>query len=237
MRSGTDALRGTPARGATQPWTVAGSARDIDPSQFRKELPGRLAFDFAGSGTGFGKNDGWSASIRKLSGRFRGQPVSGGGGIRRGVDRTEFEDVALTLGPSRLALDGTFGHDANLDARLVSDDLSAFLPELGGRVDATVLIRDRTVAIAFTGHDLAWQSHRAVVLSVDASIDRDGREHSWLRLRSNGLRSAGFPLTDTRLSLDGLPRDHALAFRVGAGKDAVCSAVAAPGSTSVHAFT
>ena len=82
-------------------------------------------------------------------------------------------------------------------------------------------MRDRTVAVAFTGHDLAWQSHRAVVLSVDASIDRDAREHSWLRLRSNGLTVAGFPLTDTRLSLDGLPQDHAFAFRVGAGKDAV----------------
>lgn len=218
---GKIALRGTLGRGATQPWTVSGSARDIDPSQFRKELPGRLAFDFAGSGTGFGKDAGWSASVRKLSGQFRGQPVSGGGGIRRGVDRTEFEDVALTLGPSRLALDGTIGRGASLDARLVSDDLSAFLPELGGRVDATLQMRDRTVAIAFTGHDLAWQSHRAVVLSVDASIDRDAREHSWLRLRSNGLTVAGFPLTDTRLSLDGLPQDHAFAFRVGAGKDAV----------------
>ncbi len=218
---GRIALRGTLGRGATQPWTVSGSARDIDPSHFRKELPGRLAFDFAGSGTGFGKTAGWTASVRKLSGRFRGQPVSGGGSVRRSGDRTEFEDVALTLGPSRLALDGTTGSGTNLDARLVSDDLSAFLPELGGRVDATLLMRNRTIAVAFTGHDLAWQSHRAVVLSVDASIDRDGREHSWLRLRSSGLTVAGFPLTDTRLSLDGLPRDHAFAFRVGAGKDAV----------------
>ena len=218
---GNVALRGTLGRDARQSWTVNGSARDIDPSKIRAELPGKLAFEFAGSGAGFEKDSTWAASVRRLSGRFRGQPLSGGGGVRRGEDRTEFEDVALALGPARLALDGTLGRGTNLDARLASDDLSAFLPELGGQVDATLLMRNRTISIAFTGHDLAWQSHRAVILSVDANIDREGREHSWLRLRSNGLTVAGIPLTDTRLSLDGLPQDHALVFRVGAGKDAV----------------
>ena len=221
-----------------QSWTVNGSARDIDPSQIRAELPGRLAFDFAASGTGFEKDSALVGVGAEALGRFRGQPVSGGGGIRRGVDRTEFEDVALALGPARLALDGTLGRGTNLDARLVSEDLSAFLPELGGRVDATLLLRNRTISIAFTGHDLAWQSHRAVVLSVDANIDRDGREHSWLRLRSNGLTVAGFPLTDTRLSLDGLPRDHALELRVGAGKDAVhAPRPRCLGGRAFHAFT
>jgi translocation and assembly module TamB len=218
---GRVALKATLARDDTQAWTAGGSARNIDPSKFRKNLPGRLAFDFAGSGAGFDKDSNWAASIRKLGGKFRGQTVRGSGGIRRTADQTEFQDVALALGPAKLALDGRIGRDASLDVRLVADDLSAFLPELGGQVDATLLVRDRTIAIAFTGHDLAWQSHRAVVLSADASIDRDGKEHSWLRLRSNGLTVAGFPLTDTRLSLDGLPRDHKFEFRVGAGEDAV----------------
>jgi translocation and assembly module TamB len=77
------------------------------------------------------------------------------------------------------------------------------------------------VAVAVTGHGLAYGPHRAVVLSVDAHVDRDGREHSWLRLRSSGLTIAGFPITDTRLSLDGFPRDHALTFRIGSGQDSV----------------
>ncbi|MGH8129624.1 MAG: hypothetical protein ACRES3_02085, partial [Steroidobacteraceae bacterium] len=218
---GQVALRGTLARDPGRAWSVSGSARQIDPSTIRKELPGRLAFDFSGSGSGFDDDARWAASIRNLSGRFRGQPASGGGGVRRGEGRTEFEEVALALGPARLKLDGSWGRNAELDARLVADDLSAFLPELGGRVDATLLVRDTTFALAFTGHDLVWGSHRAVILSADAHIDRDGREHSWLRLRSSGLTVAGFALTDMRLSLDGLPRDHAMAFRVGAGDDAV----------------
>ena len=86
---------------------------------------------------------------------------------------------------------------------------------------ATAGLRGDTLRVSFTGHDLAYGSHQAVVLSIDASIDRQGREHSWLRLRSNGIKVAGFAISDTRLALDGLAQDHALAFRVGAGQDAV----------------
>ena len=75
--------------------------------------------------------------------------------------------------------------------------------------------------IGITGHGLAWGEHRAVVLSVDARIDREGRKHSWLRLRSNGITLGGFAITDTRLALDGLTGDHSLHFRVGTGQDAV----------------
>ena len=159
--------------------------------------------------------------IRALDGVFRGQPARGSGGISRAPGRLEFEDLDLSLGPARLQADGVVGRGANLDARLVSDDLSAILPELGGEVNATVGLRGESLAIGFIGHDLAYESHRAVVLSVDARIDREGREHSWLRLRSNGLTIAGFAISDTRLSLDGLAQDHALTFRVGAGQDAV----------------
>ncbi|HEU5468187.1 MAG TPA: hypothetical protein VFU77_02705, partial [Steroidobacteraceae bacterium] len=212
--------RGSLGRGAQPDWRVTGRARGIDPSRIRKGLPGRLTFDFAGHGTGFEPDGPWFAEVRKLSGEFRGQRASGGGAIRRGNGRTDFQDVKLILGPARFEADGSLGRGADLDARLVSDNLSAILPELGGRVDATVTVRERTVGLAFTGHDLAYGAHRAVVLSADARVDREGREHSWLRLRSSGLTIAGLPITDTRLSLDGLPKDHQLAFRVGVGQDA-----------------
>ncbi len=218
---GNVTLAGSLGRGDLPAWSFAGRAAGIDPAQLRPELPGRLGFRFQASGEGFAPEGPWSAGIRDLRGVFRGQPASGSGGLRRTPGRFEFEDLALTLGPARLQADGVVGRGAHLDARLVSDDLSAILPELGGHVDATLGLRDGSLAIGFTGHDLAFGSHRAVVLSVDARIDREGREHSWLRLRSNGITLAGFAISDTRLSLDGLAQDHALTFRVGAGEDAV----------------
>jgi len=218
---GRVALKGSLGRGDAAPWSVSGHAAGINPAKLRPELPGRLAFDFAAGGTGFGEHAPWHASINKLSGPFRGQPASGQGGVRSSAGQFEFQDVALALGPSRLQADGILGHGAKLDARVESDDLSAVLPELGGRVDATVAVREQAIAIAFTGHDLAYGSHRAVVLSADAHIDREGKQHSWLRLRSSGITVAGFPVTDTRLSLDGLTQQHTLDFRVGIGQDSV----------------
>jgi translocation and assembly module TamB len=218
---GRVAIKGSLGRDPAQPWAVSGHATDINPSRIRAELPGRLSFDFAGAGAGFDAKGPWSVSVHRLSGMFRGQRASGGGSVSRKADQTVFRDVAFALGPARLEANGILGRGANLDARLVSDDLSAFLPELGGQVDGKVTVHEHTVAVGFTGHDLAYGAHRAVVLSADAHIDRDGNENSWLRLRSNGITLAGFPITDTRLSLDGLPRDHAINFRIGSGADAV----------------
>jgi translocation and assembly module TamB len=214
-------LAGSLGRGDSPAWTMGGRAAGIDPSRLRPALPGKLGFSYSASGTGFAADGPWTARIHDLNGTFRGQPARGSGGISRAPGRVEFEDLELSLGPARLEADGVVGQGARLDARFVSDDLSAILPELAGEVNATVGVRGESIALGFIGHGLAYGSHRAVVLSVDARIHREGREHSWLRLRSNGITLAGFAITDTRLSLDGLAQDHGLTFRVGAGQDAV----------------
>ncbi len=212
---------GSLGRDDARAWSAAGRVTDLNPAALREDLPGRLSFEFSGSGRGFGAEGPWSARIRQLRGSLRGQPLSGSGGVRRAPGVTELLDVEVALGPARLEADGLLGIGADLRARFVSDDLSAILPELGGKLDAALTARADTLDIGVTGHGLAWGEHRAVVLSADARIDRTGRNNSWLRLRSNGITLAGFAITDTRLALDGLTGDHSLRFRVGTGQDAV----------------
>jgi translocation and assembly module TamB len=213
--------KGMLARDEHRAWTISGRAQDIDPATLRKDLPGRLSFAYAASGSGLDEDARWAAAVSGLSGQFRGQVVGGGGTVRRQGALTQFERVALAIGPARLQLEGSLGPQSMLDAKLVANDLSGFLPELGGRIDATLRVRGSSVDIAFKGHDLAWEEHQAAVLSADAKIDLKDRQTSWLRLRSAGLRIAGQALTETRLSLDGFTRDHRVEFRVGAGEDAV----------------
>jgi len=202
-------------------WAISGRAQDINPATLRKDLPGRLSFTYAASGSGLDEDAPWTAAVSGLSGQFRGQTVSGGGGVRRQGALTQFERIALAVGPARLQLEGSLGPESMLDAKLVAGDLSGFLPELGGRIDATLRVRGALVNLEFLGHDLAWEDQRAVVLSADARIDLKDHETSWLRLRTAGLQVAGQTLTETRLSLDGFTRDHRVEFRVGAGEDAV----------------
>ncbi|MDH4259122.1 MAG: translocation/assembly module TamB domain-containing protein [Gammaproteobacteria bacterium] len=202
-------------------WTISGNAHGIDPSTLREDLPGRLTFAYAASGSGLDKDARWTAAASGLSGQFRGQSVGGGGIVRRQPGLTQFERVAFAIGPAKLTLDGALGRGTALDARLVADDLSGFLPGLGGHIDAKLRYLNSSIILSFTGHSLAWDEQKADVLSVDARIDLEDRETSWLRLRTAGMRIAGQTLTDTRLSLDGLLRDHSVGFRVGAGEDAV----------------
>jgi translocation and assembly module TamB len=209
------------ARDVQRAWTLSGNARGIDPATLHNDLPGRLKFEFAASGSGLDQAARWSAAVSGLSGQFRGQAVSGGGVVRKQPEFTQFEHVALSIGPARLTLDGALGRGAALDATLVADDLSDFLPELGGHIDATLRYRNSSIILSFTGHGLVWEDQKADVLSADARIDLEDRETSWLRLRTAGLRITGQTITDARLSLDGLLRDHRVEFRVGAGEDAV----------------
>ena len=218
---GDVSLAGSLGRDDTKAWSVSGRAAGIDPSKLRADSPGRLGFEFSGNGRGFEPDGPWVVRFRNLGGVFRGQPIEGRGGIRRRPGRLEFEKLSVSLGSAHLQADGIVGRGANLDGRFVADDLSAVLPELRGRVDATVRMRGRIIVLRFAGHGLAYGSHRAVVLSVDARFDRQNLKHSWLRLRSNGITVAGFAIADTRLSLDGLMQDHSVNFRVGAGQDAV----------------
>jgi len=221
LLGGRATLKGSLGRDPAQAWSAAGRVTDVDPEALHKELPGRLSFEFEGSGRGFDAEGPWSASIRALRGNLRGERVSGGGGIRRAPGETEFRKVAFELGESRLEADGVLGRGADFRARIHSDDLSSLLPKLGGELEAELALREGALDVRFTGHGLAWGEHRAVVLSVDARIDREGRQHSWLRLRSNGITLGGIAISDTRLALDGLTGNHSLRFRVGAGQDAV----------------
>ena len=218
---GNVSLAGSLGRGAAPEWAFSGRANNIDPAKLRPNLPGRIGLEFSATGHGFEPEGPWIVRVRGLRGTFRGQQLRGHGSLRRRPGRYEFGKVSVSLGSAHLEADGIVGRGANLEGRLVADNLAEVLPELKGQVDATVRLRGRIMVVRFRGHDLEYGPHRAVVLSVDTRIDRQNLKHSWLRLRSNGITLGGFALSDTRLSLDGLLQDHALNFRVGVGQDAV----------------
>jgi len=218
---GRISVSGSLERGDGKAWTAAGRVVDFDPGALHAALPGNVSFEFQGSGRGFEPEGPWSATIRGLRGTLRDQPLRGAGGIRRVPGAVEVEDLTLAMGSARLTADGKLGRGGEFRATFTADDLSALAAELGGQVDANLALRAGMLDVGFTGHGLAWGEHRAVVLSADARIDRQGKQHSWLRLRSNGITVGGVAISDTRLALDGLTADHTLRFRVGAGQDAL----------------
>ncbi len=213
--------RGSLGRQEPRAWTLVAEAQALDPAAWRKDLDGKLSFDVVASGYGLEPDSPWAGAISRLSGRFRGQAAGGQGLVRHNAGHAEFDQVTLTLGSARLALNGAIGKTRRLDAQLDSGELSRFLPELRGLVQASMKLRGADVSLSITGRDLGIGEHRAAVLSLDADLNLDDARASWARLRSSGVVIAGQSLANARLSLDGLLQDHQVELRSGAGGQAI----------------
>jgi translocation and assembly module TamB len=216
---------------ASRPWRVEARVRDLDLAAFRPGLDSRLSLNVAGSGQGLGAASAWAAQVGPLRGTFRGHATTGAGFVRQQHGRYDIQRFALSVGPARLDLSGHTGSDTALLANVDVPDLGGFLPELGGSLEATLKAHsvgtaapggsNLRVDLSLRGRDLRYGEQHAAVLSADADIDLGDREKSWIRLRAAGMQLGGQEIASTRISLDGLAREHAVDFRVGAGDRAV----------------
>lgn len=230
-RAGTAEAEGFFGFGTGHPWRLDARVKDLDLSAFREGLDSRLSFHAAGSGQGTGQDAAWAAHVGSIEGVARGQSLSGAGFLRHQLGHYDIERFAFRLGPARIEVNGHVGGETELTASFEAPDLSGFLPELGGSLEAKLDARsvgapvadgsNLRVDLAVRGRDLRYGEQRAAVLSADADIDLSDRESSWIRLRAAGMQVGGQDIASTRISLDGRAREHAVDFRVGAGENAV----------------
>jgi translocation and assembly module TamB len=230
-RAGTAEAEGFFGFGTGHPWRLDTRVKDLDLSAFREGLDSRLSFHVAGSGQGAGQDAAWAAHVGSIEGVARGQKLSGAGFLRYQLGHYDIERFAFRLGPARIEVNGHVGGETGLTASFEAPDLSGFLPELGGSLQAKLEARsvgtpvadgsNLRVDLAVRGRDLRYGEQRAAVLSADADIDVSDRESSWIRLRAAGMQVGGQDIASTRISLDGRAREHEVDFRVGAGEKAV----------------
>jgi len=215
----------------SRPWSLDASVHDLDLAAFHAGLDSKLSFRAAGSGQGLDRDSAWAAYVGPIEGAFRGQRLTGAGFLRHQEGRYDIQRFAFDLGPARLQVSGHTGRQTDLSTRLVAPDLSGFLPEAGGRLEATLHARSTgsptadgrnlRVDLSARGRDLRYGEQRAAVLSADANVDLSDRESSWVRLRAAGLQLAGQEIAATRIALDGRAREHTVDFQLGAGARAV----------------
>ncbi len=214
-----------------RPWRLEARAHELDLATIKPGLDSRLSFHVAGSGQGVGPEAAWAAHIGAIKGTLRGHAASGDGFLRYQRGHYDIEQFAFAVGPARLDLSGHVGGETALLATIDVPDLSGFLPELGGSLEATLKARSVGTAVAegsnlrvdlsLRGRDLRYGEQRAAVLSADADIDLSDRESSWIRLRGAGMLVGGQEIASTRISLDGLAGAHTVDFQLGAGDQAV----------------
>lgn len=222
--------RGHVGFGPAQPWSLEASVEGLDLAAFRPGLDSDLAFDLEGSGTGLAPGADWAARVQGARGRLRGHDLTGGAFVVAQAGHYEFREFGFRLGPAQIGIEGRYGPDTALHARLDVPDLGGLLDGAAGSIEAEADLRstgkardDRPnlrIDLSARGRDLELDGQTAAVLSADASIDLSDRETSWARLRGAGLEIGGQQVTALRLSLDGFAREHDLDLRLGVGEQA-----------------
>jgi translocation and assembly module TamB len=193
-------------------WTVMGDAAGINPGHVRPDLPGKLNFQFAAEGLGFGADGDFSVDVRNLNGRLRGSPASGGGHIANEGTAWELDGVRLALGRTNFSADGRI--DATLDLRfsLDSEDLSLLKQESRGKLRGQGTLRgtwmDPIVNAEFHGTGIA---HEGVTLErLDAKVDFDasGARTSNVQVNLRNLLYKERTLAELAFSLEGSAAEH-----------------------------
>ncbi|MEO6080109.1 MAG: translocation/assembly module TamB domain-containing protein [Steroidobacteraceae bacterium] len=203
-------------------WRVDGSVADLDPSTLRADLPGKLGFDFKASGAPFGAMGSLDLDAQRFTGKLRGQNISGKGHFARAAASTDwqFTGVDLSLGRTRLQLDGGFGVQSDLRFVVNADDLSLFDPAASGRVSASGRYAGTraTPLLLFKarGTDFEWQGYKVAALDADVDVDLRADGHALGQINTTGLTYGGRTVQKASLKLTGNGEQHRLALDVEA---------------------
>ncbi len=188
-----------------QRWSITGHATGVDPGQLRPDLPGSIGFGLAVAGQGFKPDDLLSVAVQGLNGRLRGLAASGGGRFTRAGDTWIFQQVRVSLGRTRLALDGRIDHGLDLRFAVTAEDLSLLSAGSRGHLQATGTMRGSPAApdILATAQGSGILYDGVSLASFDARVDFDpsSRRRSsiaahlrQLRFRRRSVQSLAFTL-------------------------------------------
>ncbi len=209
---GQATLSGDVAWAPQESWALTGHANDVNSGRWREDLPGKLNFEFAASGVGFGQGADFACEIGQLSGRFRGAAASGGGKFARQHGAWEFERLRVVLGRTNLALDGRIAQEMDLRFAVDAEDLSLLGDGSEGHLRAQGTLRGTLAdpAIVATAHGTGLVHAGMSLASVDASIDFDARgaRPSKVDIRARNFAFQDRTLTDAAFTLDGTAADH-----------------------------
>jgi len=190
-----------------QSWSVAGRITDINPAQFRSDLPGRISFTLAASGAGLDPKAHFSADFRDLGGRLRGVPASGGGRLARDGSAWRFDTVRVALGRTSLALDGRLSEQLDLRFAVAAQDLSLIAPDSRGQLQASGTVHgspsDLAILAKARGSSIQHDGLGVEAFEADIDFDPDPQHVSHVDARLKNLAYHDRSLESLAFKLDG----------------------------------
>ncbi len=209
-------------------WSATGVGLDINPASLRRDLPGRVSFDFQAVGSGFGTSADFSIAIEHLTGELRHLHARAAGKIERHGGLWRLASVQAELGHTTLSLDGTVDDRVDLDFRLAADDLALLDPDITGRLEAQGMLHGSrsSPAIEVSGKGSGLHYRGFSLASLDAHVDFDPRRgRSVAHVQAHRLALGSRRLGDVTFAVDG-PAESQQAMLSLAGPDYRAEALA-----------
>ena len=201
-----------------QAWQFRVAGKDLDVSQVRPQVRGRVSVAGSIDGKGFNAASPWTARIASLTGTLFDRALTGRGEIAHRDGALELKDLRISNGASTVDVDGRYGEvmDLRWDANLQS--LAILEPGMTGRLVSNgrlqgTLEKPELVGEAHVSH----LRHGDVVIDkADATLDVDvsDRRASRIDVRVADAVAGGLRFDDVVLHVSGLTGEHVLELAV-----------------------
>ncbi len=197
-------------------WDVDVVTDGINPGAQWQDFPGSIDLELSSEGQVSETGPQLVADINRLSGRFRAQPLSGGGQIRLDGENLSIDDLNVTHGATRLDANGNVDDRIALDFELAAPDLSTLMPELAGAINMAGKVSGtrEAPALAASGKavDVAFAQNSVEQLdfSIDAGLAADAV--STLSLDADRITAGGQNISKVQLNGQGTQTDHTVAL-------------------------
>jgi translocation and assembly module TamB len=203
-------------------WTLSARGVDINPVDLHREFPGRLVFTADAHGRGLNKNATFNVKLASLRGRLRQQALNGSGSLERSASTWRAQNIQVSMGEARLALNGTMGNTVDAQWSLQAESLESLLPQARGKIDfkgsAKGPARSPHVIADLQGQSLRYQSWRIETVTLSSDVDLAGNDPSRISLQAQNIARAAPLIQSLRIDGDGNAAEHKLSLVV-AGAD------------------
>lgn len=199
-------------------WRTALELRDVDPSYWLAELPGRLGGTLESQGALRGEQLEASVALA-MDGRLRGQPARLQLEASGREARWELPSVNLQLGDNRIQGSGQWAETLQGTLRLDMPQLGQLWPDLAGRLSGDLSIAGTPASpegrVELQGEAMRYQDNRVQRLQLAANL-ADG-ERARIRLTADGLQAGDTELGQLQLNADGTSAAHQAALQLQGG--------------------
>ncbi len=202
-------------------WSGDISFDDFDPSVLHPELPGRISGRIAMKGHQVEQRVEGALAIRGLSGKLRGQPLSGEGNIELRDGRLKTKGVTVQHGSSIIQIKGTAGEQVSLDITFSSPDISELVPGAEGALSVngqlTGTQQDPVLHATLDAGDLTYGEHSIRMLKGDFHGKLSGGGLFSCSLQSEGIAASGIVLNGGNIEISGSIEEHEMLLQMSSG--------------------